>query len=192
MDLGVPNGRKWGLERDFVWNPLRCKFLTLKIFCFVSNTSTPHSTSTWKWVPRANFDQKCPKTPKNRLFWKSLRNSQSDLWSWNLAKTALWGLKNLKNRIFVIFGFFDPPGPTLEKFVAENFGKNQKWQFFKIVSGGRKKQKMTKILFFRFFKPQRKDSMNVSMSESSWRPYSANWKISIFQKSHFWLNLAWI
>ncbi len=32
MDLGVPNGRKWGLERDFVWNPLRCKFLTLKNF----------------------------------------------------------------------------------------------------------------------------------------------------------------
>ncbi len=31
------------------------------------------------------------------------------------------GLKEAKNRIFVIFGFFDPPDPTLEKFVAENF-----------------------------------------------------------------------
>ena len=32
MDLGVPNGRKWGLGRDFVWNPLRCEISTLKKF----------------------------------------------------------------------------------------------------------------------------------------------------------------
>jgi len=47
-----------------------------------------------------------------------------------LAKTALWGLKKLKNRIFVIFGFLNPPGPTLEKFVAENFGKKPKMTIF--------------------------------------------------------------
>ena len=32
MDLIVPEGRKWGLERDFVWNPLRCEFCTTKKF----------------------------------------------------------------------------------------------------------------------------------------------------------------
>ena len=133
MDLGLPNGRKWVLGCDFVWNPLRCEFCTTKFF-FVSNTSTPHFTSTRKWVPRENFDEKCPKSPKNRLFWKSLRNSQSDLWSWNFTKTALWGLKKLKNRIFVIFGFFDPPGPTLEKFVAENFGKKPKMTIFQVCA----------------------------------------------------------
>ena len=134
FDPDSPWGAKMGFGSRFCVESVKMPILYLKKIWFVSNTSTPHSRSTWKWVPRANFDEKCPKPPKNRLFWKSLRNSQSDLWSWNLAKTALWGLKKLKNRIFVIFGFFDPPGPTLEKFVAENFGKNQKWQFFKIVS----------------------------------------------------------
>ena len=32
MDLIVPEGRKWGLDRDFVWNPLRCEFCTFKKF----------------------------------------------------------------------------------------------------------------------------------------------------------------
>ncbi len=30
MELSVPNGRKWGLGRDFVWNRLRCEISTLK------------------------------------------------------------------------------------------------------------------------------------------------------------------
>ena len=28
----VPERRKWGLGRDFVWNPLRCEISTLKKF----------------------------------------------------------------------------------------------------------------------------------------------------------------
>ena len=155
-----PGSAKWqkmSFGMRFCVEPVKMRVLHHKKIWFVSNTSTPHSTGTRKWVPRANFDEKCPKLPKNRLFWKSLRNSQSDLWSWNFTKTALWGLKKLKNRIFVIFGFFDLPGPTLEKFVAENFGKkNKNDKFSKFCLVGEKNQKWQKFNFLASLSPKEK------------------------------------
>ena len=155
FDPDSPWGPKMGFGAWFCVEPVKMRNFHLKKIWFVSNTSTPHSTGTRKWVPWANFDEKCPKSPKIDFFWKSLRNSQSDLWSWNFTKTALWGLKKLKNRIFVIFGFFDLPGPTLEKFVAENFGKkptifqNCAWRV-------KKKQKWQKLNFLASLSPKEK------------------------------------
>ena len=151
FDPDSPWGAKMGFEAWFCVEPVKMRNFHLKKIWFVSNTSTPHSTGTRKWVPWANFDEKCPKSPKIDFFWKSLRNSQSDLWSWNLTKTALWGLKKLKNRIFVIFGFFDPPGPTLEKFVAENFGKKPKMTIFQNCAWRVEKTKNDKNFIFSLF-----------------------------------------
>ena len=66
-----PGCAKWpkmGFGARFCVESVKMRIFNLKIVTFVSNTSTLHSTGTQKWVPRAIFDEKCPKSPKIDFF----------------------------------------------------------------------------------------------------------------------------
>ena len=155
VDLGVPNGRKWVLGYDFVWNPLRCEFCTTKFFLFQTPLlrilRVPENGSHEK------FWRKMPKIAEKSTFLKIAQEQPKWLMELKFYENCSLGLKEAKKSNFCHFWFFRPTRPNAWKICCRKFWKkNKNDNFSKLCLEGGKNQKWQKFYFLSSLSPKEK------------------------------------
>ncbi len=148
-----------------------------------------------------SFFQKTSFSPKFRRKWCFLKKrkfhfvleSHEDLFNIEtFIESFLWGLKKPKNWIFVIFGFFHPPGKILKICHFCFFFQNFRQQIFQALGlVGSKNQKWQKFDFLASLSPKEQFSPNfnsISHFGCSWAIFKKSRFLGVF--GHFWSKFA--